>query len=143
MSKLMDRQQAREHISMAFHRLLDRLLPAEEDVPLKGGSFIEFEQQADELDRTLTAAFLEARTMLDERAQAEEAGRCPHCSSTRVYLEEKKRQVEVQTTHGVVVMQQQSCRCRNCHRSFSPSAARPGVADGSQAVAPGGAAGGP
>jgi DNA-directed RNA polymerase subunit RPC12/RpoP len=139
MSKLMDRQQARNYVSSRFQGLLDRFLPASESVPLKGGSFVEFEQQADEFDRQLTAAFLEARTMLDDRAQTEEAGRCPHCSSTRVYLEKKKRQVEVQTPHGLVVMQQQSCRCRECHRSFSPSAARPGLADGGEGIADGGA----
>lgn len=140
MSTLMDRQQARDHVSKTFERLLDRFLPVSENVPLKGGSFVEFEQQADEFDHQLTAAFLEARTMLDDRAQTDEPGRCPHCSSTRVYLEKKKRQVEVQTPHGVVVVQQQSCRCRECHRSFSPSAARPGVADGGGRVAAGGAA---
>jgi hypothetical protein len=103
---------------------LDRLIPADESRPLAGKTFIEWEQQADELDRGMTAAFLEERAALDKAAAVSSGhcGVCPGCGSDRVYLVKPRGPTERQTTHGKVVLSEQRCRCRSCGRHFSPSA---------------------
>ena len=144
MSTLTDRQRARERLNHVFQAILDKMVPADESVPLPGGrQFVEWEDLADEVDRTLVPVFLEERAALDAAAQADCGGRCPHCHSDRVYLIKAARQTEVQTPHGVVVLTKQSCRCRQCGRSFSPSSAGLGSARGGRPVAQGRGAGGP
>lgn len=141
MASLTDRQKARERLSHAFESILDKMVPADEGVPLPGGrQFVEWEDLADEVDRTLVPMFLEERAALDAAAQVDSGGRCPFCHSDRVYLSKAARPVEVQTPHGVVVLTKQSCRCRQCDRSFSPSGAGLGSADGGQSVSQGGGA---
>ncbi len=142
MASLTDRQKARERLQAAFSAQLDKLIPADEALPLHGGKFIEWEDQADELEQTLCTTFLEERAALEYSAQADCGGRCPHCSCTRVYLIKQAQKVEVQTPHGPVVLYKQRCRCRSCDRSFSPSRAGLGIAARSAAESPGGAAGG-
>lgn len=128
MASLTDRQKARERLRAAFEAQLDRLIPADESLPLRGGKFIEWEDQADEFEQTLCTTFLEERAALESCAQADCGGRCPYCSSTRVYLIKQAQKVEVLTVHGPVVLYKQRCRCRSCDRSFSPSRAGLGVA---------------
>lgn len=143
MASLTDRQKARERLGHAFQSILDKMVPADEGVPLPGGrKFVEWEDLADEVDRTLVPMFLEERAALDAAAQADCGGHCPYCSSDRVYLIKAARQVEVQTPHGAVVLTKQSCRCRQCDRSFSPSRAGLGAAGRGRPVAQGGGAGG-
>lgn len=122
MAKLTDRQSSRERLQNILTGLLNRFIPADESRPMTGQTFREFEDQADEFDRELTAAFLEELALLSPAAQAQTPGGCPHCGSDRVYLVKgEPRQVEVQSKHGVVVLAQQQCRCRSCDRTFSPS----------------------
>ena len=128
MASLTDRHKARERLLAAFQAELDKLIPADESLPLKGGRFVEWEDQADELERTLCTTFLEERSALECSAQADCGGRCPHCSSTRVYLVKQAQKVEVLTPHGPAVLYKQRCRCRSCDRSFSPSRAGLGPA---------------
>lgn len=143
MAALTDRQKARERLSHAFESILDKMVPADEAVPLPGGrKFVQWEDLADEVDRTLVPMFLEERAALDAAAQADCGGRCPYCQSDRVYLIKQARQTEVQTPHGVVVLTKQSCRCRQCDRSFSPSRAGLGPAGRGRPVAEGGGTGG-
>jgi len=123
MAALKSRTEARQRLQAVLESLLDRFVPADEAQPLRGCTFGEWEDQADEFDRTLTAAFLEELATLDEAALAQHAGRCPHCSSTRVYLDKRGDQVEIQSKHGPVVIPRQTCRCRLCDRTFSPSGA--------------------
>jgi DNA-directed RNA polymerase subunit RPC12/RpoP len=123
MSALTDRQKARERLSQVFHSILDKMIPADNSVPLEGSKFVEWEDQGDELARTVVPLFLEERAALDAAAQADMGGRCPHCGSTRVYLIKQVGQVEVLTPHGPVVLKKQRGRCRACDRSFSPSRA--------------------
>ena len=106
-----------------FEAELDRLIPADEAKPLRGGTFREWEDQADEIERVLCPAFLEERAALEDGARAGGGGRCPHCGSDRVYVIRGSRKVEMRTTHGQAVIEQQSCRCRSCDRAFSPSGA--------------------
>ena len=143
MAALTDRQKARERLNHAFQSILDKVVPSDESVPLPGGrKFVEWEDLADEIDRTLVPMFLEERAALDAAARADCGGRCPYCRSERVYLVKAARQVEVQTPHGVVVLTKQACRCRQCDRSFSPSRAGLGNAGRGEPVAQGGGAGG-
>jgi DNA-directed RNA polymerase subunit RPC12/RpoP len=122
MAALTTRQAARERILRAVVAELDRIIPSNEAVELRGRTFREWEDQADEFDRTVTAILLQERAALDASARVGEGGRCPHCGSQRVYLEKKDpRQTEVRTPHGQVVLGRQSCRCRSCDRTFSPS----------------------
>ena len=123
MAALTDRQAARERLTRMFEALRDRLIPADESVPLKGGTFREWEDQADQIERGLCPAFLEERAALESNARVERAGRCPHCGSDRVYLIHGHHKSELRTPHGEVVMEQQSCRCRSCDRAFSPPGA--------------------
>ena len=138
MSALTDRQKSRERLSEVFQSILDKMVPADESVPLPGSKFVEWEDLADEVDRTLVPVFLEERAALEASAQAQSGGRCPHCSSDRVYLIKQASKVEVITPHGPVVLYKQRCRCRQCGRSFSPSRAGLGPAGRGGVVAQGG-----
>jgi hypothetical protein len=122
MPAVTNRQAARERILKAVEAELERLIPTDESLPLRGRTFREWEDQADEFDRTVTTILLQERAAMDASARVQEAGRCPFCGSERVYLEKKDpRKTEVQTPHGQVVLERQSCRCRSCDRTFSPS----------------------
>jgi ribosomal protein S14 len=115
------RQEARARILTAFAAQLDRLIPEDEDVPLKGATFADFEDQAESLAQAALPVVLEERAALEPNAAVETAGRCPHCGSDRVYLEKQVTQPEVLSPHGPVVLSRQHARCRSCDRSFSPS----------------------
>jgi hypothetical protein len=142
MSALTDRQQARERLSQVFQSILDKMIPADDSVPLEGSKFIDFEDQGDELARTIVPLFLEERAALDAAAQADMGGRCPYCQSTRIYLIKQVGQVEVRTPHGLVVLKKQRGRCRACDRSFSPSRAGLGDADRGESFPQGSGTGG-
>jgi len=134
MAATTDRQAARERLLALAKAQIDKLIPADESVPLRGKFFADFEDQADELERTICPAFLEERVALSAEAQVADGGVCPHCGSDRVYLDKRISQVELLTPHGVMPMNQQHARCRSCDRSFSPSRARLEPADGRTAV---------
>jgi predicted Zn-ribbon and HTH transcriptional regulator len=117
------RQAARARILAAFARQLDRVIPADETIPLKGASFADFEDQVETLAQAALPVALEERAALAPSAQVTRAGRCPHCGSEAVYLEKEETQPEVQTRHGRAVVHRQHARCRACGGSFSPSGA--------------------
>ena len=121
MSARSTRQQARTRILAAFTAQLDRVIPADESVPLKGATFADFEDQVDTLAQTALPVFLEERAALESNAEVETAGRCPHCGSEGVYLEKQVTQPEVRSRYGPVVLYKQHARCRACNGSFSPS----------------------
>lgn len=141
MPSRINREQARQRLDAIYHSLRDKLIPADESVPLQGGKFIDWEDQADQIEKELCTAFLEERAALEAAAQVEGGGRCPHCGSARVYLMKEESKVEVRSTHGPVVMHKQRCRCRSCDRTFSPSGARLADADGSGTDTQGSSAG--
>jgi hypothetical protein len=142
MAALTDRQKAREKLSLIFQTILDKMIPPDTTVPLEGVKFIDWEDQGDELARTMVPLFLEERAALDAAAQADCGGRCPACKSDRVYLIKEIGNIEVTTPFGPVVLKKQRCRCRECDRSFSPSAAGLGAAHRSRSVTKGGGASG-
>jgi hypothetical protein len=124
MAATTDRQAARERLMALAKAQIDKLIPADEAVPLRGQFFADFEDQADELERTICPAFLEERVALSVGAKVVDGGVCPHCRSDQVYLESRVSEVELITPHGMMPMTQQHARCRSCDRSFSPSEAR-------------------
>jgi hypothetical protein len=115
------RQEARARILAAFEGQLDRMIPADESVPLKGAIFADFEDQAEEMARATLPVVLEERAALESNAEVTTGGRCPHCGSDRVYLEKRVSQSEVRSAHGPVVLSKQHARCWACGVSFSPS----------------------
>jgi len=137
-----NREQARQRLDAIYRSLREKLIPMDESVPLEGKKFIEWENQADLIEKELCTAFLEERAALEEGAQVQSGGCCPSCGSDRVYLIKETSKVEVLSPHGPVVMEKQRCRCRSCDRTFSPAGAGLGVADGSGTDAAGGSAGG-
>jgi DNA-directed RNA polymerase subunit RPC12/RpoP len=136
------RQAARERMQAVFGAALDRLIPSDESVPLKGATFLDFENQVEALVRAVAPTAVEERAAVAENAQVGTAGRCPHCGSGRVYLEKQVTQPERRSPHGPVVVPQQQARCRACGGSFSPSGAELGVAQRGSADGAGGGAGG-
>jgi len=119
------RQQARERAVKAFVASLDKVIPPDEAVPLRGRTFRDWEGQVEELIRQTAPTLLEERAALEDTARVDkgQAGRCPHCSSDRVYLEAQETKPEVLSPHGPVLLPTQHCRCRACGGSFSPPGA--------------------
>ena len=140
MASRTNRQQARQRLDAIYQSLRDKLIPADESVPLQGSRFLDWENQADQIEKELCTAFMEERAALENESKVEGGGRCPHCGSDRVYLMKEESKVEVRSTHGSVVMHKQRCRCRACDRTFSPSGARLADANRGGVDAPGGSA---
>lgn len=115
------RQEARARILAAMEAELDRMIPEDEALPLKGATFSDFEDQVETVARGVLPVVLEERAALETNAQVESAGRCPHCGSARVYLKRPSSSSEVLSLHGPVVLCKQHARCRACGESFSPS----------------------
>jgi predicted Zn-ribbon and HTH transcriptional regulator len=115
------RQAARARILAAFTTQLDRVIPQDERVPLKGATFADFEDQVETLAEAALPVALEARAALESNAEVASAGRCPHCGSEGVYLEKQVTQSEIRSRYGPVVLHKQHARCRSCGGSFSPS----------------------
>lgn len=115
------RQEARARILAAVEAQLDRMIPLDEEVPLKGATFADFEDQVEALARGSLPVVLEERAALEGNAAVNAPGRCPHCGSGRVYLKKEVSQSEVLSPHGPVVLSKQHARCRACGESFSPS----------------------
>ncbi len=137
------RQQARQRALNAFTASLDRIIPPDESVPLKGSTFLDWEDQVAQMRQALLPTVLEERAALEPNARVEDAGHCPHCGSDSIYLERQTTRPEVVSPDGPVLLEKQHARCRTCGGSFSPSGARLGPAGRGQPDAPGGRAGGP
>lgn len=136
------RQAARARILAVFRAQLDRVIPPDETIPLKGATFADFEDQVETLAQAALPVALEERAALADSAQVDRAGCCPHCGSGRVYLEKEATQAEVQSRYGRLVLWKQHARCRKCGGSFSPSGAGMGSSGRGSADAAGGPAGG-
>jgi hypothetical protein len=117
------RRAARERVVKEFMASLDRVIPADESVPLRGRTFRDWADQVEELVRQTAPTLLEERAALEGNARVEPgaAGNCPHCGSGRVYLEAGETQPGVLGPHGEVVLPKRHCRCRACGGSFSPA----------------------
>ena len=115
------RQEARQRAIQVFMDSLDRIIPADESVPLKGRLFRDWEDQMTELRRALIPTLIEERAALSDEAEIQKPGWCPLCGSEAIYLEKQTTSPEVLTPDGPAVVQKQHCRCRTCGGSFSPS----------------------
>jgi DNA-directed RNA polymerase subunit RPC12/RpoP len=117
------RQEARQRMIETFMASLDKVIPPDNAVPLKGRTFLDWEKQAEQLKRAVIPTLLEERAALEENALAEQGGHCPYCGSESAYLEKQTSKVEMHSPEGPVLIEKQHCRCRNCGGSFSPSVA--------------------
>ena len=142
MSAALTRKQARRNVEQAFQAALEEVMPRDESRPLRGRTFLDFEEQVWEAGSKLLAHMIEQRAALDQAAFLEQGGRCPHCGSERVYLEKKDRLRKFLSPCGPVEVRLQDCRCRQCGGSFSPSGAGMGLAQRSAAHPAGAAASG-
>ena len=115
------RKEARERLLKTMMAALDRVIPEDESVPLRGSTFAEWEDQGDVFKRAVLPTLLEERAALEPTARVEAGGRCPHCGSERVYLEKQTTRAEVLSPDGPLEVQKQHCRCRACGGSFSPA----------------------
>jgi hypothetical protein len=115
------RKEARERLIKTMLAAVDRIIPQDESVPLKGSTFGEWEDQADAFKRAVIPTLLEERAALEDNATVEQAGHCPHCGSDSVYLERPTTRPEVLAPDGPVVIEKQHGRCRTCGGSFSPA----------------------
>jgi hypothetical protein len=119
------RQAARERVLKAMVQALDRIIPEDESTPLRGATFRDFEDQVALVRRAVMPTLLEERAALDDHALAAGGGGCcPHCGAAadRVYLKADEVTSEIMSPDGPVVVPKQSCRCRACGGTFSPSA---------------------
>ena len=126
MSTMTSRQAARERILKQIQGEVDRLLPADESVPLQGRTFLDFENVAERVSNDLYVTIVEERVALSGLDRPT-VRRCPHCSSPRLRQAQKAGGKEVRTPRGVATIEEPTLRCRDCGRSFSPGAA--GVVD--------------
>ena len=94
------RKEARERLLKTIAAAVDRVIPEDESVPLKGSTFAEWEDQGDAFKREVLPTLLEERAALEENARVESGGRCPHCCSGRVYLEKQTTSPEVLSPDG-------------------------------------------
>lgn len=132
MSALTTRQAARERLLGHLQAEVDRRIPADESIPIKGSTFLDFENMAEKASNDFYTVLLEEYVALCEQAECVPTmGRCPYCSSPRVRQVEPSKPKEVRTPRGVVVLSEQTFRCRDCSRSFSPSASGSGDGGGS------------
>ena len=115
------RKEARERLIKTMLAAVDRIIPEDESLPLKGVTFGEWEDQADAFKRAVIPTLLEERAALQDSARVEKGGHCPHCGSDSVYLEKPTTRPETLSPDGPVVIEKQHCRCRTCGGSFSPS----------------------
>jgi len=121
MSARISRQEARDAAKKSFEASLDRMIPADESKPLKGAKFIDWENQVEQMAQAVLPTVLEQRALLEEGAQVEQAGHCPHCGSDRTYVEKQTTRPELISPHGPVMIEKQHARCHCCGGSFSPS----------------------
>jgi len=121
MGSRMTRQQVRAQALQAFQASLDEMVPVDETKPLKGRRFGDWEDQLEGLIRKVSPVLLEGRQALEDNAQVDDGGRCPHCLSGNTYLEKQATRQKRHGPHGASEVVAQQARCRDCGGSFSPS----------------------
>lgn len=114
MAARVTRKDARERLLKVFMKSLDEAIPVDENKPLKGRTFLEWERQGIRMKQALIPTLLEELAALDEQALVDSGGPCPHCGSSKVYLEKQSTQPEIRSPDGPVSVRKQHCRCRAC-----------------------------
>jgi hypothetical protein len=119
------RKEARARLLRTIMAAVDRIIPEDESRPLRGSTFADWEDQTDAFKQAVIPTILEERSALEANAEVapEQLGRCPFCGSDSVRLRtDPIATPEVITPDGPAAIPVQRCRCRQCGRSFSPSA---------------------
>jgi len=119
------RKEARDRLLRTIQVAVDRIIPEDESKPLHGSTFADWEDQTDAFKQAVIPTILEERAALESNAELGEKhlGRCPFCGSESVKLRSDPLAApEVITPDGPAVIPVQRGRCRDCGRSFSPSA---------------------
>ena len=136
------RREARERVIKSFMDSLDRMIPPDEAVPLRGKTFLDWERQADVMRKAVLPTLLQERAGLDQTAvvDADGCGKCPRCGSDRIYLDHGGGEAhkEVISPHGPMVLSKQQCRCRQTGCGTARSRARPTPRTPAQRGAPAG-----
>jgi len=78
MPAITTRQEARERLLKIALSAIDRVVPADGSVPLRGATFSDFENQSYSAGEALLTAMMEERAKLERNASVEEPGLCPH-----------------------------------------------------------------
>ena len=68
MAALTTRKDARERLLKLFEDSLNRIIPPGDDVPLRGQTFRDFEDQVESVRKTILPAILEERAALEPTA---------------------------------------------------------------------------
>ena len=116
------RAEARERLLKTILAALDRVIPADESVPLRGSTFGDWEGraeafrrrrsgggvQAEAFRRAVVPTLLEERAALADNARVASGGRCPRCGSASAYLEKQTTRPEVLSPDGPVVVETHS-----------------------------------
>ena len=142
MAARVTREEARARLLKTFMKALDETIPPDESKPLKGRTFLEWENQGDKLKQAVIPTLLEELAALDDQAVVVCGGLCPHCGSSNVYLEKPTTKPDIRSPEGIVNIEKQHCRCRHCGGSFSPSEPRLGSSGGGGTDSQGGGASG-
>lgn len=121
MSATTTRAAARQRLQSHFTDWMNKAIPEDETIPMRGETFQDFENQAGELKDAIVPTVLEELAALNKAAHAEKPGRCPHCGSESTRFIQEPGSIEMRAPDGVVVLTTQRARCRSCDRSFSPS----------------------
>src|SRR2546423_10864048 len=114
------RQQARQRLIDSFMASLDKVIPPDEAVPLRGRTFLDWEKQGEQMKRSLIPTLLEERAALEDNALVErrQAGHCPHCGSDRGYVERQENRTEVPAPDRPGGVARQQCRRRCLDGAF-------------------------
>lgn len=121
MAATLSRKEAREKLMKTMLDAMDRIIPEDESKPLKGTTFVSWEDQGAEFKRAVLPTLLEVRAALEPNATIDKPGHCPFCGSDSIYLKKEVTRTELLTPDGPAIIEKQHCRCRSCDGTFSPS----------------------
>src|SRR5436305_12331757 len=85
------RQEARQRAIDAFMTSLDRIIPPDESVPLKGSTFRDWEDQTAQMRLAVLPTALEERAAPEANAQVDRGGHCPYRGSDGGYRERQSK----------------------------------------------------
>ncbi len=84
MPAITTRQEARERLLKTALSAIDRLVPADQSVPLRGSTFADFENQSYEVGDAILTAMMEERAKLGRSASVNEPGPCQNLIADRI-----------------------------------------------------------
>jgi hypothetical protein len=106
------RQEARQRALNASTASLERIVPPDASVPLRGSTFRDREDRVAQMRAAVLPTVLGERAALEPDARVEDAGHCPHCGSDSTYLERPTTRPEVLSPDGPALVERQHGRHR-------------------------------